>query len=33
MRRLVSQLREQPAEATKLDTAIDASLKDLGYEE
>ena len=31
MRRLVAQLREQQAEAEKLDDAIDANLKDLGF--
>jgi type I restriction enzyme M protein len=33
MRRLVAQLREQQAEAGKLDTAIAANLKELGYGE
>ena len=32
MKRLVAQLREQQAEGARLDAAIDASLKDLGYE-
>ncbi len=31
MRRLVAQLREQQAEAAKLDAAIAANLKELGY--
>ena len=31
MKRLVAQLREQQAEGARLDAAIDASLKDLGY--
>jgi type I restriction enzyme M protein len=31
MQRLVAQLREQQAEAAKLDAAIAASLKELGY--
>ena len=31
MRRLVAQLREQQAEAAKLDAAIEANLKELGY--
>jgi type I restriction enzyme M protein len=33
MTRLVAQLREQQAEATKLDEAIAANLKGLGYGE
>ena len=32
MKRLVAQLREQQAEGARLDAAINASLKDLGYE-
>ncbi len=32
MRRLTAQLREQQAEAAKLDAAIARSLKELGYE-
>ena len=31
MSRLTATLREQQAEATKLDTAIAANLKELGY--
>ena len=31
MQRLVAQLRERQAEAAKLDAAIAASLKELGY--
>jgi type I restriction enzyme M protein len=31
MQRLVAQLREQQAEAAKLDAAIAANLKELGY--
>ena len=31
MKRLVAQLREQQAEAAKLDDAIAANLKDLAY--
>jgi type I restriction enzyme M protein len=31
MQRLVAQLREQQAEAVKLDAAIAANLKELGY--
>jgi type I restriction enzyme M protein len=31
MKRLVAQLREQQAEAAKLDAAIAANLKELGY--
>ena len=31
MKRLVAQLREQQAEAAKLDAAITANLKELGY--
>ena len=31
MKRLVAQLREQQAQAVKLDTAIEANLKELGY--
>jgi len=31
MKRLVAQLREQQAEAAKLDAAISANLKELGY--
>ena len=31
MKRLVAQLREQQAEAVKLDDAIAANLKELGY--
>ena len=31
MKRLIATLREQQAEAAKLDAAIDANLKELGY--
>jgi len=31
MKRLVAQLREQQAEAAKLDAAITVNLKELGY--
>jgi type I restriction enzyme M protein len=31
MKRLAAQLREQQAKATKLDAAVAASLKELGY--
>ena len=31
MKRLVSQLREQQDEGAKLDAAIEANLKELGY--
>ena len=31
MKRLVAQLREQQAEAAKLDAAITANLRELGY--
>jgi len=33
MKRLVAQLREQQAEAAKLDAAIDKNLKELGFGE
>ena len=32
MKRLVAQLREQQAKAAKLDAAIAANLKELGYD-